>query len=336
MPSADRGAAGLRYDELHRLGRTGVLRSGLGTLALGLAMVLVVPVVLSGGYLALGEPWGEARVDPLTPPGLALVCLSLAAAVPVTIVVTRLAHEVPGRWLVSVAGRVRWAWLLTCAGLALVALVAAVALSLALPETGGTPIEGAGDVATGQVVAFAVLVVTLIPLQAAGGGVRVPRLPDAVARRRAARGRAAPAVAVAVPALLFAVAHGSQDLPVFFDRFAFGVVAGVLALVTGGLEAAVAMHVLNNWGFFGLVLAFGDIRDALVTPEGTWWSIPVTLTQSLAYLGLVLLVARRRGALDGDGADRFGTAAAARVRFLVGSRSRWDGDRTAVMQWSMV
>jgi hypothetical protein len=28
---------------------------------------------------------------------------------------------------------------------------------------------------------------------------------------------------------------------------------------------------------------------------GSWWSIPVTLTQSLVYLGLAVLVARRMG-----------------------------------------
>lgn len=294
MPSADRGAAGLRYHELHRLGRPGALRSALGVLGLALAMLVVVPVALSSGYLLLGEPWGEARVDPLTPPGLALVCLSLAAAVPVTIVVTRLAHDVSGRWLVSVAGRVRWRWLLLCAGLALVALVVSVTLSLLLPESGGTPVDLQRNEVTGRTVAFAVLVLLLIPLQSAGEeyafrGYLMQSLGGVV------RGRAAPAVAVAVPALLFAVAHGAQDLPVFLDRFAFGLVAGVLALLTGGLEAAVAMHVLNNWSFFGLVLAAGDIREALVPPEGTWWSIPVTLTQSLVYLGLVTLAARRTG-----------------------------------------
>jgi hypothetical protein len=28
---------------------------------------------------------------------------------------------------------------------------------------------------------------------------------------------------------------------------------------------------------------------------GTWWSLPVTLTQSLVYLGLAIFVARRMG-----------------------------------------
>ena len=97
------------------------------------------------------------------------------------------------------------------------------------------------------------------------------------------------------PAFLFALAHGIQDPPVFFDRFAFGLVAGVLVVRTGGLEAGIAMHVLNNWLAFGLAITLGDLGDALAAAEGTWWSIPATLTQSLVYLGLALFVARAMG-----------------------------------------
>ena len=91
-------------------------------------------------------------------------------------------------------------------------------------------------------------------------------------------------------------AHGlGQSAPIFFDRFAFGIVAGSLVVLTGGLEAGIAMHVLNNWLAFGLALAFGDMGSTLNPTGGSWWTIPVTLTQSLVYLGLAL----RRRAPDG-------------------------------------
>ncbi len=103
-------------------------------------------------------------------------------------------------------------------------------------------------------------------------------------------------VAVVVPAFLFGLAHGlGQSIPVFFDRFAFGLVAGALVVLTGGLEAGIAMHVLNNWLAFGLALAYGDMASTLNPTGGSWWSIPVTLTQSLVYLGLAVLVCRRMG-----------------------------------------
>ena len=103
-------------------------------------------------------------------------------------------------------------------------------------------------------------------------------------------------VAVLVPAFLFGLAHGfGQSVPVFFDRFAFGVVAGILVILTGGLEAGIAMHVLNNFLAYGLALAFSDMATTLNPTGGSWWSIPVTLTQSLVYLWLAVLVARRMG-----------------------------------------
>ena len=66
-------------------------------------------------------------------------------------------------------------------------------------------------------------------------------------------------------------------------------------MLTGGLEAGIAMHVLNNFLAFGLALAFSDMGSTLNPTGGTWWSIPVTLTQSLVYLALAL----RRGPPDG-------------------------------------
>ena len=55
---------------------------------------------------------------------------------------------------------------------------------------------------------------------------------------------------------LFALAHGVQNFPLFFDRFAFGLIAGLIVILVGGLEAGIALHILNN------LLAFGD-RDRL-------------------------------------------------------------------------
>ena len=53
-------------------------------------------------------------------------------------------------------------------------------------------------------------------------------------------------------ALLFALAHGLQNFPLFFDRFMFGLIAAWLVIRTGGLEAGIALHVLNNFLAFGL------------------------------------------------------------------------------------
>jgi membrane protease YdiL (CAAX protease family) len=193
----------------------------------------------------------------------------------------------------SVGLRLRWKWFAACFGVAFLALFATLLVSALLPaQADGAEVSTDLNEFTRTTRDFALVVLLLTPLQAAG-------------EEYAFRGYLTQAfgglvrwrwVAVVVPAFLFALAHGlGQDLPIFFDRFAFGLVAGTLVVLTGGLEAGIAMHVLNNWLAFGIALAFGDMTSALNPTGGTWWSIPVTLTQSLVFLGLTLLVARMMG-----------------------------------------
>jgi hypothetical protein len=93
-------------------------------------------------------------------------------------------------------------------------------------------------------------------------------------------------------AVIFALAHGSQNVPLFFDRFAFGFVAAWLVVRTGGLEAGIAMHVLNNFLAFGLAILFGNLGASVDVSSIDWWNIPVTLTQSIVYAALIMLMAK--------------------------------------------
>jgi membrane protease YdiL (CAAX protease family) len=290
----------LRYHQLLRAGRPGAWRPVAGTVSLVAVMVVVVPLFwqlpFALWFLVRGEPVvaGMGRLidlgDP-TPAGLAYLNLTLASAIPVTWLLVRTVHGVRPRWLASVAPRIRWRWFATCLGLSLLALVATLLVSSFLPVVEqGTSMTGRLNDFTPTLRDFALVVLLLTPLQAAG-------------EEYAFRGYLTqafggifrhPAPAVLGPALLFALAHGAQSAPVFFDRFAFGVLAGLLVILTGGLEAGIAMHVTNNFLAFGVALAYGDMGSTLNPSGGSWWSLPVTLTQSLGYLVLVLLVARRR------------------------------------------
>ena len=146
-----------------------------------------------------------------------------------------------------------------------------------------------------------------------------------------------PVLAVGASSLLFALAHGAQDPPIFFDRFAFGVVAGTLVILTGGLEAGIAMHVLNNWLAFGVALAFGDMGSALNPTGGTWWSIPVTLTQSVTYLLLAWWVARRMGLATRTGPGRFGRPRAPACKVSPRpSGGHGPGPKRPASHWDMV
>lgn len=293
--------AGLAYHELHRGGRTSWWRALLGTLTLAFLALFWFQVVILAGfalwYLARGEPLAD-RVQALvdggtTPASLAYLDLALASAVPATMFVTFLYHGWlrPG-WVASVAGRIRWRWLLVCLGIAVLALLATLVVAAALPSAGaGEEMGGRLNDFTDTTRDFLLVVLFLTPLQAAGEeyafrGYLTQAVGGVFGRRW---------VAVLVPAFLFALAHGAQDAPVFVDRFAFGLVAGVLVLTTGGLEAGIAMHVLNNFLAFGLALAFGDMDSTLNATAGSWWMLPTTIVQSVSYLALVTYAARRLG-----------------------------------------
>ncbi|MEP9381279.1 type II CAAX endopeptidase family protein [Nocardioides sp. KR10-350] len=301
MPVTVEPGGGLEYHQLQRGGRSGWGWTALGVVSLVVLTLVVAPTVLLAvfliGYAVHGTPLSDA-VDQLsdtshvTPATLAYINAGLAAAIPIAMLVSWLVHGLRPRWLASVRPRIRWRWLLTCFGLAAVTLVVTVLVANLLPAQGDTAdMSGSANHFTSETRDFLLVILFLTPLQAAGEEYAfrgyLTQAFGGLLRSRVA--------AVVLPAFLFALAHGGQDVPIFFDRFAFGLVAGVLVIVTGGLEAGIAMHVLNNFLAFGVALAYGDISSTLNVTSGSWWNVPVTLTQSLVYLGLATLVARRRG-----------------------------------------
>lgn len=292
---------GLAYHRLQRLGRHGWWRPLVGVVSLVVFMFAVTPALVVGVVIAWLTVRGESlgRLDDLLSlddPGpfmLGVLLTSLALLVPATMLVTRALHGLAPAFLASVGPRLRWRFLVACMGLAMVALVATIIVSVLLPTGTSDELSSGANAFDVRTQALLLVALVLTPFQAAGE--------EYLFRgylTQAFGGLFPTWVAVVGPAFLFALAHGAQDPPVFFDRFAFGLVAGVLVVRTGGLEAGIAMHVLNNWLAFGLAITVGDLGDALAASEGTWWSIPATLTQSLVYLGLALAVARAMGIAD--------------------------------------
>lgn len=295
------------YHRLLVLGGRGVWRPLVGLLLL-VALVLVGQVAVTTGAAfvlalsgaSLDEVGDQLTGDTVTPAFLAVVNLGWAVAIPAVWLVLFAVHRLRPGWASSVVGRLRWRWLLTCLAIALATLAVTVVVSSFLPAQGDGSVEVSGRLNPWSTTVrdFLLVIVLLTPLQAAGEEYAFRGyLAQALGRLGERLGdRVATAVAIVVPALLFALAHGAgQDIPIFFDRFAFGIVAGVLVLLTGGLEAGIAMHVLNNFLAFGLALAFGDMTAALTPTDGSWWNVPATLTQSLIYLGACLWAARALG-----------------------------------------
>ncbi len=305
MSTPDGRPTGLPYHLVLTGGRPGWWRYvlGLGVMLAGLVvvapLVLLMPFALY--YLGTSADFGDSMralvdLDNPTPAGLAYLNLTLAAAIPLAWFVVTFVHGLRPRWLASIRPRIRWRYLLACLGVSVIALIATLAVSALVPaQAEGTDISGHLNDFTSTTRDFLIVLVLLTPLQAAG-------------EEYAFRGYLtqafgglfrSPWVAVGASSFIFGLAHGiGQSPPIFFDRFAFGLVAGALVVLTGGLEAGIAMHVLNNWLAFGIALAYGDMASTLNPTGGSWWSLPVTVTQSLVYLGLALLVARRMGLTD--------------------------------------
>ena len=295
----------LAYHRLHRGGRWGAhgwWRGLVGVVALVL-LALVAQVVVIAGLgiyyasqgLTLDQTQDRLTGEVVTPGFLLVVNLGWALTIPAAWLVQRVVHGLRPGWLASVVPRIRWRWFATCLGLAFAALLATLLVSTLLPQGASGDVSGELNTFTDQTRDFLLVVVLLTPLQAAGEEYAFRGYLTQAVGGIFGSPRLGAVMAVVVPSLLFALAHGAQDPPVFVDRFAFGLVAGTLVILTGGLEAGIAMHVLNNFLAFGIALAFGDMTSALNPTGGSWWTIPATLTQSLVFLGLTVWVGRRRG-----------------------------------------
>jgi membrane protease YdiL (CAAX protease family) len=271
---------------------------GMLIAAAGFLVVTALVYVVVAGVFAFFQSgsWIDnflksADFTDVGPEALLGLNLGLGAMILVTWFIVRVVHGMRPRWLTSVVPRMRWKLFFVCLGLAAVALFAQILVATLLPGDSGGDLGGKlNDFTTSTALAAAVVLLTT-PLQAAGEeylfrGYLLQAV-GSLSRNRW--------VAIVVTAVLFALAHGAQNFPLFFDRLAFGLIAAWLVIRTGGLEAGIALHVLNNFLAFGLALSYGDLSETLNVSEASWWNIVLTITQSAVYAGLVLLVARRMG-----------------------------------------
>jgi hypothetical protein len=292
--------------EYHQMLRTWTYawwKPALGILVCGLAMLVVMPIVLLP-VLALGV-WLEggpfldtffrsATLQDIGPSALLYLNLVLGSMILVTWFVIRFLHRMRPRWLTSVVPKMRWRFLAVCLGLSFLALLASVVVGMLLPGE-DTAVLGPVNEFTRTTALITLVVVLTTPFQAAGEeylfrGYLLQAVGSMIRRSDVAKW-----AAIGVTSLLFAIAHGGQNFPLFFDRFAFGLIAGWLVIRTGGLEAGIALHILNNFLAYGFALTFGDLTESLTVSEVSWWNVPVTLTQEGVYAILVVLVARRMG-----------------------------------------
>lgn len=293
------GRGGVPYDQLLR---TPTVHGWQPLVGLGLYLVLVVLLtigVTTNGLLAeaalTGDGFDEVSdrllVD-ITPLGLLTTNLSLASlvlAAAVTVLVVHRAH--PG-WLASVARRVRFGLLWRCALLAL-GVVVVTTLVGGFVAGAGSP-DAAEDVSLvsfGEWASIAVVVLLTTPLQAAGEEVGFRGYP----LQALGVWLRSPWVGVVVTSVAFAFAHGAQNPALFVDRLGFGLVAGWLVIRTGGLEASIALHAVNNVVVFLVAAAFDQVDDALATTSAPWSLAVLDIGQAVVFAFFAVQLVRRRG-----------------------------------------
>lgn len=296
---AERAASSYEGDRYPQLLRTPNHRWWRPLVGLLLAAVTVIAVGLGLGVMTVVIAWlrgddaDEAAEDSLsadTPIGLLANNLILAALIPAVMLAVLAVHRTRVGWLSSVTGRLRHGPVLRLLPVGLAVVVVFFALSFLIPG------EGAGDIdvpETPTLVGLLAVIVLTTPLQAAAEeyGFR-GYLTQALASwfSRPALGSV---VAALVSALLFALAHGTQEPALFADRFAFGLVASWLVWRTGGLEASIVLHVVNNVVSLGWTAATGSIEESLTLSSLDWPYAVLDVTMMVVYAAAVDRLARR-------------------------------------------
>jgi len=186
----------------------------------------------------------------------------------------------------------RLGWLGICVLLALPPVALTLLGGLGLLAATGAPMESGDEawVGWGAFMAAMAMLVVLVPLQAA-------------AEEYVCRGWLLQAVGVFVrnpwlaivpQALVFAAAHGWGTPWGFLDLVVFGLLAGVVTVRTGGLEAAIALHLTNNVIMFGLAAALGVLDTDETAADAPWQVVAVDVLALSLFTLVVLWLARRR------------------------------------------
>lgn len=290
---ADAVTGGLAFHRLLFARRRSGWWTPLATGALGLAiyfgflLVVIIAAVIAtfrdpgrlDSLARLSDSGGVDMGDPLL---VALLLGTIALMLPSYLLASLVVNGRRVGLISSAAGRLRWRWMLQCTGVAVALSLVLSAVSFLLPSEGDTPATAPN--ALWPLVL--VLVIVLVPVQAAAE--------EYVFRgylmQSIGRWLRHPAFAILLPVPLFVLGH-TYDVLGQTGVGLFAVAAGWLTWRTGGLEAAIALHVVNNLSAFLLALAAGSNPTESTTDVVSFlWSFLLIG----GYVGVVEWMLRRR------------------------------------------
>lgn len=237
------------------------------------------------------DVWGVFDLD--RPWMLAVLLVPLILMIPMLAAASRMIQGRGVGFLLSVTGRLRWRWFGRTLLIAFAVFSVSILINIGVSALIGTPMQPTAD--HSGIPLMLLLVILLVPLQAA-------------AEEYVFRGYLMqlvgswlkhPAFAILLPVPLFVLGHG-YDLWGQLSIAVFAVVAGWLCWRTGGLEAAIAMHVANNVLLF--VFASFGLADANAT-SGTPIDLLLHAATMLVFTAIVVRSSR--------GIERYAASASA-------------------------
>lgn len=256
------------------LGIVGFIVSGIVVMGVGLA----VEAAVSGRDLSeVTMELGRGTITPIT---FLANSASLGLLVPLAFLVSRLVGQ-KGGWISSVVGGIRWLWLLKCFAVSFVAVAALIAVTVVL--------EGWGSLELSLRPGWWWLLIGIIvvtPFQAAGEEYLVRGLLNRAVASFVPVRMVGAVLGAVLSSVAFMYIHLADDIWLNTTYFFMGMLFSYLAWRTGGLEAAIAMHVANNLVAM-LFLPFQDIGQIFDRSEGT--GDPTVLLQ-LGLLGIAAVV----------------------------------------------
>lgn len=256
------------------------------------AVIWVIGTILAGGgldALSTTDDLLTAVTDVSNPLNLFLLLGSVGIMLPLVPLAMLCAGLRPVSLRHSVAFRIRWRWMLWCAIPALVITVLSTGLSFLPLLWGEMPKPVPVD--AGRFAVLTVLIVLLVPIQSAAEeyvfrGLIMQTLGAWVRN---------PWFGILVSTVIFTVGHTQYEI---WGMLSVGVMGFGFALVvwrTGGLEAGIAFHVVNNVVALTL-LASGVLGTTAMSSEGSGPLAPlVQAVFTAGYIVWVEFAARRRG-----------------------------------------
>ncbi|WP_131097125.1 CPBP family intramembrane glutamic endopeptidase [Streptomonospora litoralis] len=324
-----RPPAGVPY---HRLARTRRHRWWMPPLAVvtAVAAILVVQLLMGMAAVVVAVVNGiqgtgdDMFAEPVA--NLAFQLVVIATMAPIVLGIAWLIQRRPTGTVFSVAGRLRLRWLAYCAVLTLPALICSFAVLFGLTRLTAPETAFVGEFAGGENFALAVgLIVLLVPFQASAEEIAlrgflmqsVGSLGAGPGERRGAgavsRFLRTPVLAIVISGTVFTLLHDYFGWGLL-DVAVFGIAMAWLTWFTGGLEAALGLHVLHNLVAF-TISAYEGTLDRVATGGGSWQGVVSTSVEVAVYCAAVVWLARRTGVrrsvAESDGEpDTAGAAAA--------------------------